>query len=133
MHAAVLRDFLAGRLGSLQLLHDLGKAAELPGEPVLPFDPLDEPFDLFPRHLLALCEAVELREIEPVVLSRVSRVLAGSGSFRWTRTDPDGRVVEDVLVEWSRQAPAALEAEAMPLFRDWLVTRRRPERLGVLR
>ena len=132
MHAAVLRDFLTGRLGSLQLLRDLGEVAELPGEPVLPFDALDEPFDLSPRHLLALCEAVELRDIEPVVLSRVSRVLAGSGSFRWTRTDPDGRVVEEVLVEWSRQAPAGLDPESMPIFRDWLVTRRRPERFGPL-
>ena len=132
MHAAVLRDFLAGRAGSLQLLRDLGEVAELPGEPLLPFDVLDEPFDLFPRHLLALCEAVELRDLEPAVLSRVSRVLAGSGSFRWTRTDPDGRVVEEVLVEWSRQRPADLDPELMPIFRDWLVTRRRPERFGSL-
>ena len=132
MHASLLRDYLAGRVGSSELRRELDELADDRSELGVPVDPLDEPFELYPRHLLALCEAVAAREIEPVLLARVSRVLAVSGSFRWSRADPDGRVVEEVLVEWSRQSPATLEAGAMPLFRDWLVTRRRPERFGLV-
>jgi len=132
VHASLLRDYLAGRVGSSELRRELDELADDRSELGVAVDPLDEPFELYPRHLLALCEAVAAREIEPVLLARVSRVLAVSGSFRWSRADPDGRVVEEVLVEWSRQSPAALEAAAMPLFRDWLVMRRRPERFGLV-
>ena len=132
MHASLLRDYLAGRVGSSELRRELDELADDRSELGVTVDPLDEPFELYPRHLLALCEAVAARELEPVLLTRVSRVLAVSGSFHWSRTDPDGRVVEEVLVEWSRQSPATLEAGAMPLFRDWLVTRRRPERFGLV-
>jgi hypothetical protein len=132
VHASLLRDYLAGRVGSSELRRELDALTDEQSERGVAVDPLDEPFELYPRHLLALCEAVAARELEPVLLTRVSRVLAVSGSFRWSRTDPDGRVVEEVLVEWSRQSPATLEAGAMPLFRDWLVTRRRPERLAAL-
>jgi hypothetical protein len=135
VHASLLRDYLAGRVGSRRLrceLEELVGLADAWGERGAAVDPLDEPFELYPRHLLALCEAVATRELEPVLLAHASRVLAASGSFRWSRTHPDGRVVEEVLVEWSSRSPAALEAEAMPLFRDWLVTRRRPERFGLV-
>jgi hypothetical protein len=122
MRASLLRDYLAGRAGSLSLRRELAELEERD----LRVDPLDAPFELYPRHLLALCEAVTARELEPVLLVRASRVLAASGQFRWSRRDPDGRVVEEVLLEWSRREPVALEADAMPLFRDWLLTRRRP-------
>jgi hypothetical protein len=128
VHASLLRDYLAGRFGSVRLRRALAGPVA-PGEPS---DPSAAPFELFPRHLLALCEAVAARELEPAELPRLSRVVFASGAFSWSRSDPDGRVVEEVLVEWSRRSPAALDAAAMPLFRDWLVTRRRPERFGPL-
>lgn len=138
MHASLLRDYLAGRVGTSTLrreLEELAGPADLADAPVEragAVDPPGEPFELYPRHLLALCEAVAARELEPVLLVRISRVLAASGSFHWTRAHPDGRVVEEVLVEWSHPSPATLEVRAMPLFRDWLVMRRRPERFGLV-
>ena len=130
MRASVLRDYFAGRVGSWRLRRELAELALELDEDESPLDPLEAPFELYPRHLVALCEAVAARELEPVALTRVSRIVASSGEFRWSRVDPDGRVVEEVLVEWSRRGPVELEAAAMPLFRDWLVTRRRPERLA---
>lgn len=126
MHASLLRDYLAGRIGVWRLRRELDALAE---ERPTPPEPPAGSFELYPRHLLALCEAVAARELEPVLLAHASRVLASSGCFHWSRSHPDGRVVEEVLVEWSRSEPVGLAAGTMPLFRDWLVTRRRPERL----
>jgi hypothetical protein len=129
VHAALLRDYLAGRIGSWRLRRELAALAGALEEPERALEPPRAPFELYPRHLIALCEAVAARELEPVALAHASRVLASSGWFHWSRLHPDGRVVEEVLVEWSRSSPVGLDAGAMPLFRDWLLTRRRPESL----
>jgi hypothetical protein len=85
---------------------------------------MDATFELFPRHLLALCEAVLERELEPPLLSPLARWLYRSERFHVARTDPDGRVVEEVLVAWMESG--LREPEDLSLFREWLLTRRRP-------
>lgn|GEM_PF-5910732 len=130
---SLLYDFLAGRVGSWRLRRELARYAEGAEDLEPGVASADVPFPLYPRHLLALCEAVAARELEPVVLVGLSRALVRSGRSRASTLDPDGRVVEEVLVAWSERAPADVDAQAMPFFRDWLVTRRRPERLAARR
>jgi hypothetical protein len=120
MREEVLRDFLAGRIGLWQVHKGLFDLAETPPR----VQAMDATFELFPRHLLALCQAVLERELEPPLLSPLARWLYRSERFRVARTDPDGRVVEEVLVAWMESG--IRDPEDLSPFRDWLVTRRRP-------
>jgi hypothetical protein len=127
MREEVLRDFLAGRLGAWRLSREL-EAAFPSRDPdaASALEAMAAPFELFPRHLLALCEAVLARDLEPPLLPPLARWLHGSERFRVARTDPDGRVVEEVLVAWSESAGRLRGPEDVAPFRDWLITRRRP-------
>jgi hypothetical protein len=129
MREEVLRDFLAGRLGAWRLGRELDAAfAAVEREAPPALEAMASPFELFPRHLLALCEAVLARELEPPRLPALARWLHRSERFRVARTDPDGRVVEEVLLAWSEGAGRLRDPEDVAPFRDWLVTRRRPAR-----
>jgi hypothetical protein len=125
-----LRDFLAGRMGAWRLRRELADLADiLLSEEAPPVEAMPAPFELFPRHLLALCEAVLDRELEPPWIPPLARWLRRSERFQVVRTDPDGRVVREVLVAWSEDGPLLRDPEDLLPFRDWLVTRRRPGRL----
>src|SRR4029450_9113589 len=49
-----------------------------------------------------------------------------SARFHVARSDPDGRVVEEVLVAWSESAGRLRDPGDLAPFREWLLTRRRP-------
>jgi hypothetical protein len=123
-----LLEFLAGRIGAWRLRRELGDVLDHDEAPART-EAASAPFELFPRHLLALCEAVLARELEPPLLPLVARWLHGSARFRVTGRDPDGRVVEEVLVAWSAGELRLHHPDDVTPFRDWLVTRRRPQPL----
>lgn len=124
MREEILREFLAGRLGAWQLRRAIGEAPP----PSVRFEPMPEPFALLPRHLLALCEAVLARELDAPLLPPLARGMQSSARFHVARRDPDGRVVEEVLVAWSSDERRLRDPEDVLFFRDWLVARRRPAR-----
>jgi hypothetical protein len=122
MHEEVLRDFLAGRTGAWRLRRELGDARGAS----LSVEPMTVSFDLFPHHLLTLLDAVLEGELEPPLLPPLAHWMHASARFHVARTDPDGRVVEEVLVAWSESAGRLRDPGDLAPFREWLLTRRRP-------
>ena len=123
MREWVLLEFLAGRIGATPLRRDLrgGVPGALPAPPPGEFE-----LELLPRHLLRLCDAVLERELDAAMLGPIAGRLRGSTRFRWRAGDPDGRVVQEVLDAWASAARGPLDAEAVSVYRRWVVTRRDP-------
>ncbi len=125
MHTTLLRDFLAGRVGSRALRRALEADA---ASPAAARDAGAElAFEIFPRHLVQLCDAVLAGELDPTHLEPIGLCLHESGRFAWEFPHPDGRVVEEVLTRWARRDPGRpLTRETVLEFRRWVTLRRRP-------
>lgn len=103
MDERLLIDYLAQRINAAMLNH---------APPPSRLTSADE-FELFPRHLLQLCDAVLSGDLEPGQLQPISHCLYYSGTFRWPQRHPDGRVVEEVLACW-----LAFDENRMPTHRE---------------
>jgi hypothetical protein len=118
MDAQLLINYLAQRINAAMLSHT-SLPSGLTGS--------DE-FELFPRHLLQLCDAVLSGDIDPGQLQPISYCLYYSGSFRWQQQHPDGRVVEEILTCW-----LAFDENRVPTHgdirycREWLMYGRPPD------
>lgn len=118
MNERLLMDFLAQRINAVMLNEPppASMAADA-GE-----------FDLFPCHLLQLCDAVLGGDLDPAHMLPISRCLYYSGKFRWSQAHPDGRVVEEILSCWltfdEHRVPGYREIH---FCRQWLLLGRPPE------
>lgn len=117
MNERLLMDFLTQRISAAMLTRQASAAQATAGTE----------FDLVPRHLLQLCDAVLSGELEPAHLLPISRCLYYSGRFRWPHAHPDGRVVEEILICWlsydENHVPGHKE---IVYIREWLLRGRAP-------
>lgn len=124
LRESLLYGFFSGRVGTTTLRRRLARP------PGLPATWLDEPageLEIFPRHLLALCDAVLARELDAVLLESIAETLLASERFRWSGPHPDARVVSEVLALWASPArELPLTVEGVAIIREWVVRRRRP-------
>ena len=124
MRERVLLEFLVGRVGPTALRRELhGDERETAPEPASA--PAGD-FELLPRHLLRLCDAVLDRELDAALLGPIASRLATSGALRRPVRDPDARVVREVLEAWTHLAGPGLDRETVAIYRRWVVTRRNP-------
>jgi hypothetical protein len=122
MREWVLLEFLAGRVGPTALRRELlGIGPARPPEATPPAGD----FELLPRHLLRLCDAVLERELDAALLEPIAACLTTSARFCRHARDPDARTVQEVLDAWSRSGPP-LDVETVSIYRRWVVTRRNP-------
>lgn len=124
MRERVLIEFLVGRVGPTVLRRELQGDPRSPASPPASTPAFD--FELLPRHLLRLCDAVLDRELDAALLGPIASRLATSGWMQRPVRDPDARVVREVLEAWSRFAGPGPDRESVATYRRWVVTRRNP-------
>lgn len=122
VYATLLRDFLACRMSVALFRRELRAALEaVSAAENMRFQAMDTAFELFPRHLIQLCDSVLAGELEPTLLPVIGRCLFHSGRFYWRNPHPDGRLVAEVLASWCAIDPASdLSQREVAQFREWI-------------
>jgi hypothetical protein len=128
VYETLLRDFLACRLSVALFRRELRAAIKAASAAEnMRFQAMDTGFELFPRHLIQLCDSVLAGELEPALLPVIGRCLSHSGRFYWRNPHPDGRLVAEVLASWCAIDPACgLSQREVAQFREWIARGRPP-------
>ncbi len=119
MREQVLADFFAGAATAAALAAHLAGTEERIAErtSLVRIEDMAGEFSVTREMLIALCDAVLTRDLQPDALSTVGLALMASDRFIW-----DGeQILGDVIADWScPEINYPLNPESVRLFRAWL-------------
>jgi hypothetical protein len=102
MREEILKQFFTGDLSAKILAEDLMGSMITKGDMTKhPIEDMDEGFQVWPEHLIRLCDAVLRREIEPKYLQSVGFCLVASDHFEFDTDTPEGDLVGETAYDWS--------------------------------
>src|SRR5258707_680263 len=91
MREAILKGFFSGDVSAKILAEDLMGSMITKGDMTKhPIEDMGEGFQVWPEHLIRLCDAVLQREIEPKYLQSVGFCLVASDHFEFDTDTPEG-------------------------------------------
>jgi hypothetical protein len=115
-------------VGARELAEDLTVSlVEKPGITYHPIKDLHEAFEVRPRHLIRVCDAVLDGEVEAKYLAAIGFCIVASDYFRYDTDAPEGELVGETVRDWSEpRVSYPLTIENVRKFRERLVTGRIP-------
>jgi len=125
MHESVLKDFFLGKATAEELKNDLTGTLARTGKQSTQVGivDMDSEFEVFPEHLIRVCDAVISGTLVPHDLFTVGFCLMASENFEWDGDTEDGERVADTLNEWSAyQINYLLTLETTLKFKERLVS-----------
>jgi hypothetical protein len=124
MREEILKQFFTGEVGTEALAEDLVGSMITKGDVSKhPIEDMRESFQLGPKHLIRLCDAVLRDEIKPQYLQSIGFCIVASDNFEYDTDTAEGNLVGETLLDWS--APIInypLTKTNVEKFRQRLVT-----------
>jgi hypothetical protein len=124
MKEIVLRQFFEGHATASELAWDLVGTVER-GEGITSYrmERMAEQYDVSPRDLLRVLDAVKGGELHPQALELVGDCLDSSQGFLWDEHSAEGEIVAEVVFWWGTpEANYPLVPEILTKIRHYLVT-----------
>ncbi|HEX7336071.1 MAG TPA: hypothetical protein VF252_02590 [Gemmatimonadales bacterium] len=127
MHAGILKAFFLGQATATELSRDLDVIWEPSGSRSrsrrFVFEDLDEDFEIYPDHLVRVCDAVLAGEIEAPKLEGVGAALFTSDHFTWGEEGAEAERVAQTVSDWvDPEINFDLNLETTQKFRHRLLT-----------
>ena len=124
MRELTLKQFFTGDVSAKVLAQDLMGSMITKGDRTKhPIEDMDEDFQVWPDHLIRLCDAVLGGEIEPEHLQSVGFCLVASEHFKFDTDTAEGDLADDTANDWSApEINYPLTLTNVEKFRHRLVT-----------
>jgi hypothetical protein len=124
MQEEILRRFFEGDLDAALLAEDLVDSMVTSGNITKhPIEPMSKSFQVWPKHLTLICDAVLSGEIDPKHLQSIGFCIIASDNFEYDPDTSEGDLVDDIVSAWSvPEINYPLTAENVKKFREWLVS-----------
>jgi len=131
MHEEILKRFFVGEVDADILAADLDgsmvEGRDTIRHHIEDFEASEEEFEIQPKHLVSICDAVLNGEIEAMYLRIIGFGIVGSDSFRYDTDTPGGGLVGETVLDWSApEVNYPLTLENVRKFRERLITGRNP-------
>jgi hypothetical protein len=131
MREEILKRFFVGEVGTDVLAADLDgsmvEGRDTTRHYIEDFEASEEDFEVQPKHLVSICDAVLNGGIEAQHLRIIGFCIVGSDTFKYDTDVPEGDLVGETVLDWSApEANYPLTIENVRKFRERLITGRNP-------
>ncbi|NJM67122.1 MAG: hypothetical protein HC851_16355 [Acaryochloris sp. RU_4_1] len=126
MQTTTLQNFFTGEVSAVELAADLNRkvdGSEKSSGHLQILGELSEDFAVTPQHLISLCDAVLINNLDPALLEVIGSCLITSDRFTWGSGTPLGDLVAITVYNWSSpEVNYALNQDTVAKFRHRLLT-----------
>jgi hypothetical protein len=124
MHEEILRQFLVGEVNAKTLAQDLVGSMITKGDMTKhPIEDMQEAFQIWPEHLVRVCDAVLQGELKPKSLQSIGFCIVASDQFEFDSDTSEGNLVAETAYDWSApEINYPLTLTNVEKFRHRLVT-----------
>ena len=124
MREEVLKRFFLGEASAKELANDLAESlVERRGVTYHPIKDMSDDFEVRPKHLIRVCDAILNGEIEARYLEAIGFCIVASDHFEYDTDTPEGDLVGETVFDWSEpRVNYPLTIENVRKFRERLVT-----------
>nr|ART36713.1 D598 [uncultured bacterium] len=128
MREEILKQFFIGDVDAKVLAADLVGSMVAKGDMTKhPIENMSEDFQIWPQHLIRLCDAVLQGEIEPRYLQSIGFCIVASDCFEFDSDTSEGDLVGETAYDWSApEINYPLTLANVEKFRQRLLTGENP-------